>query len=87
MDDLMKCLYSFVMETRLGDIAGDREYQDAIDGVLRQEDKVRQGMDEEQRQALNLLLSQVSSLNALESRRLFQASLRLSRELNALVRA
>ena len=87
MDDLIKCLYSFVMETRLGDIAGDREYQDAIDGVLRLEDKVRQGMDEEQRQALNLLLSQVSSLNALESRRLFQASLRLSRELNALVRA
>lgn len=87
MDDLMKCLYSFIMETRLGDIAGDREYQDAIDGVLRLEDKVRQGMDEEQRQALNLLLSQVSSLNALESRRLFQASLRLSRELNALVRA
>ena len=87
MDDLIKCLYSFVMETRLGDIAGDREYQDAIDAVLRLEDKVRQGMDEEQRQALNLLLSQVSSLNALESRRLFQASLRLSRELNALVRA
>ena len=87
MDDLIKCLYSFVMETRLGDIAGDREYQDAIDGVLRLEDKVRQSMDEEQRQALNLLLSQVSSLNALESRRLFQASLRLSRELNALVRA
>ena len=87
MDDLIKCLYSFVMETRLGDIAGEREYQDAIDGVLRLEDKVRQSMDEEQRQALNLLLSQVSSLNALESRRLFQASLRLSRELNALVRA
>lgn len=86
MDDLINCLYSFVMETRLGDIAGDREYQANLDAILCQEEKVRQGMDEEQRQVLNLLLSQVSSLNALESKRLFHASLRLSRELNGLVR-
>ena len=87
MDDLMKCLYTFVLETRLGNIAEDWEYQAVIDAVLRQETKLRESMDETQRQALNALLREISAQTALEHERIFLAALELSRELNALGRS
>ena len=85
MDDLMKCLYCYVQENRLKGVVDDPEYQACLDAVLRQEDRGRQSMDEEQRRGLNLLLSEVSSLNELENESVFQAALGLARELNALV--
>lgn len=87
MDDLINCLYSFVLETRVGNSDGDRAYWSCIEGIVRQEEKVRAGMDQEQCRELNRLLSQISSQNAIENESIFRAALELARELNALVRA
>lgn len=85
MDDLTRCLYSFVLEQRLEDPVSDREYQSSIDRILRLENKVRENMDAEQRRTLNQLLSAVSDQNTIENERLFQAALELAQELRALV--
>lgn len=84
MDDLMRCLYSFMLETRLRDTASDPEYRSSLDEVLRLEDKVQENMDEEQRRTLNQLMQKVSAQNAIENEHIFQASLVLARELRAL---
>lgn len=87
MDDLMKCLYSFVLEHRLGNMVKEREYQDGGDAVLAQEEKVMEGMSKEQRRELNVLLSQISAQDALENEYVFRATLGLARELRALTGA
>lgn len=87
MNDLMRCLYHFALETHMEPIAEDREYRAGLDAITAQEDRVRAGMDEEQRRALKLLLDRVSDQNAMENERVFCAALRLARELNALVSA
>lgn len=84
MDDLMKCLYNFVLEHRLGNMVKEREYQDSRDAVLAQEEKVMEGMSKEQRRELNVLLSQTSAQDALENEYVFRAALGLARELRAL---
>lgn len=84
MEDLINCLYGFVLENRLRNIMSDPEYQACLDAVVRQEDRVRAGMDAEQRRGLNLLLREVSSLNALENEGIFRAALGLAGELNGL---
>ena len=84
MNDLMRCLYHFALETHMEPLAEDREYQAGLDAITAQEDRVRAGMDEERR-ALKLLLDRVSDQNAMENERVFCAALRLARELNALV--
>lgn len=66
----------------MGNIAGNLEYQASLDAALNQEAKLRKSMNAAQLQALNLLLSEVSSLNALESEQIFREALRLARELN-----
>ena len=66
----------------MGNIAGNLEYQASLDAALNQEAKLRESMNVAQLQALNLLLSEVSSLNALESEQIFREALRLARELN-----
>ena len=66
MDDLMTYLYSFVLETRMDRVREDREYQTVLQAILQQEDAVRKNMDQEQRRALNRLLSEISSQNAIE---------------------
>lgn len=86
MDDLMRCLYNFVLEHRLGDTSQDREYQDGLDAILAQEEKVMAGMGKEQRHELNVLLNRTSDQSALENEKIFQAALRLARELNTLLR-
>ena len=70
------------MEKRMGNIAGNLEYQASLDVALNQEAKLRESMNAAQLQALNLLLSEVSSLNALENEQIFREALRLARELN-----
>lgn len=84
MDDLMRCLYSFMLETRMRDTVSDPEYRSSLDEVLRLEDKVQENMDEEQRRTLNQLMQKVSAQNAIENEHIFQASLVLARELRAL---
>lgn len=86
MDDLMRCLYSFVLENRLGNAVNDREYQDGLDTILAQEEKVMEGMSAEQRRELTVLLNQTSDQNARENERIFRAALGLARELSALLR-
>ncbi len=66
----------------MGNIAGNLEYQASLDAALNQEAKLRESMNAAQLQALNLLLSEVSSLNALENEQIFREALRLARELN-----
>ena len=66
----------------MGNIAGNLEYQASLDVALNQEAKLRESMNAAQLQALNLLLSEVSSLNALENEQIFREALRLARELN-----
>lgn len=68
----------------MGNIAGNLEYQASLDAALNQEAKLRESMNAAQLQALNLLLSEVSSLNALENEQIFREALRLARELNVL---
>lgn len=84
MEDLINCLYGFVLENRLGKLVDGPEYQACLDAVVRQEDRVRAGMDAEQRRGLNLLLREVSSLNAMENEGIFRAALGLAGELNGL---
>lgn len=86
MDDLMNCLYTFVLETRMGNLSEDPEYRAAIDAVLRQENKLRESMNTEQKQTLNALLSEVSTQNAAENERIFRETLKLARELYTLVK-
>jgi hypothetical protein len=57
MNDLMRCLYHFALETHMEPIAEDREYQAGLDAITAQENRVRAGMDEEQRRALKLLIA------------------------------
>ncbi|NBI68722.1 hypothetical protein D1646_18435 [Pseudoflavonifractor sp. 60] len=85
MDDLMTYLYSFVLETRMDRVREDREYQTVLQAILQQEDAVRKNMDQEQRRALNRLLSEISSQNAIENEYIFRATLKLAQELRALV--
>lgn len=66
----------------MGNIAANLEYQASLDAALNQEAKLRESMNAAQLQALNLLLSEVSSLNALENEQIFREALRLARELN-----
>lgn len=58
----------------MGNIAGNLEYQASLDAALNQEAKLRKSMNAAQLQALNLLLSEVSSLNALENEQIFRPS-------------
>ena len=87
MDDLMKCLYEFTTAKRMGAMWDDPEYEEMTHSVELQTAKVQEGMDKEQLRELRLLLENVSAQKAIESEHLFRASLKLARELNALVGA
>ena len=86
MDDLMKCLYDFVRANRMGSICQDPEYEEMSRSVELQLKKVQQTMGTEQQIELQLLLENLSAQSSIENEHLFQASLKLARELNALVR-
>lgn len=86
MDDLMKCLYEFVLEKRMGALELDQAYRDSVRAVLIQEEKLRERLNEDLRQEAGLLMMAVTNQKAIESEHLFRASLALARELNALTR-
>lgn len=86
MDDLTRCLYDFVCEKRMGSIYQDPEYKEMSRSVELQLKKVQQTMGTEQQIELQLLLENLSAQSSIENEHLFQASLKLARELNALVR-
>lgn len=86
MDDLTRCLYDFVCEKRMGSIYQDLEYEEMSRSVELQLKKVQQTMGTEQQIELQLLLENLSAQSSIENEHLFQASLKLARELNALVR-
>ena len=87
MDDLTRCLYDFVCEKRMGSIDQDPEYEEMSRSVELQLKKVQQTMGTEQQIELQLLLENLSAQSSIENEHLFQASLKLARELSALVRA
>ena len=86
MDDLMKCLYNFVREKRMGNLCQDPEYEEAARGMELQIKKVKQALDEKQQVELQLLLEIISAHDSIENEHLFQEALGLARELNALLR-
>lgn len=85
MDDLTKCLYEFVCEKRLGSLAEDAEYKEALQTVERQRAKVEALLNREQQWELSLLIDSAAGQSSIECEHLFQAALSLSRELCGLV--
>ena len=70
----------------MGSIYQDPEYEEMSRSVELQLKKVQQTMGTEQQIELQLLLENLSAQSSIENEHLFQASLKLARELNALVR-
>lgn len=84
MNDLMMCLYEFVLEKRMTALEIDQKYIDSIRTLQMQEKKVREILNEDQRQEINLLMMEASAQNSIEREYLFRAALGLAGELNAL---
>ena len=87
MDDLMQCLYEFLMERRMGRLWKEPEYKECILRVRLQEEQMKSSLNEDQLKELHILLDRITELDSIEKAYLFQAALELVRELNALVRA
>ncbi len=87
MDGLMKCLYDFVRTKRMGSIYQDPEYEEMSRSVELQLEKVQQSLGKKQQRELRLPLENLSAQSSIENEHLFQASLGLAQELNALVRS
>lgn len=86
MNDLMKCLFDFTMERRMGSIYQDPEYEETSRSVELQLNKVQQFLDTKQQMELRLLLESLSAQSSIENEHLFQAALGLARELQDLAR-
>lgn len=87
MDDLMKCLYEFMITKRLGALWDDQEYAEVSHAAEMQMERVEENLNKEQRRELRRLLENVSAQNSIENEHRFRAALALFKELNALVRA
>lgn len=87
MDDLMKCLYEFMLERRLGSLHEDPEYGQAAFDEKIQEKRVQECLDEKQRKEVDRLFDMRTVQDSIVNEHIFRAALRLFRELNALVRA
>lgn len=85
MNDLVKCLYDFTLEKRMGSVYQDPEYDEMADSVETQIEKVQKDMTEEQKLELRLLLERISAQASITNEHLFQAVLGLARELDVLV--
>lgn len=81
MDDLTKCLYDFVCEKRMGSIHQDPEYTEMSTSVDIQTEKVQKDMSKEQLRELRVLLDSMNAMSCIEHEYLFQATMRLAREL------
>ncbi len=86
MNDLMKCLFDFTMERRMGSIYQDPEYEETSRSVELQLNKVQQFLDTKQQMELRPLLESLSAQSSIENEHLFQAALGLARELQDLAR-
>lgn len=84
MDSLTKCLFDFTKDRRIGGLYNDPEYEEIARSVEMQIKKVQNGMAEEQRWELVLLLTSLSALCSIEEEHIFQAALALGRDLRAL---
>lgn len=82
MTDLMKCLYDFVCTRRIGSIYGDPAYREASLHVDQQTEKLVENLSQEQKRELSRLLDSMNALSCIEDEHLFQAALRLARELS-----
>lgn len=87
MADLMKCLYQFVLENRLGGLKDSEEYRDCVLSADLRIKCVKSCLNEEQRKELSQMIDRIGFQNSVESEYIFRAALRLARELNALVGA
>ncbi|MCI9156483.1 MAG: hypothetical protein HFF44_06000 [Lawsonibacter sp.] len=85
MDDLMKCLYDFTLERRMGTMYQDPEYEEVSRGLESQLETVQKDMTEQQEKEFSLLLINISAQTSIEKEHLFRASLGLTRELRALI--
>lgn len=85
MDELVKYLYQFILENRMGSLKGDEEYRACVLSADTQIKCVEGFLNEEQRKDLRLLIDRIGLQNSVENEYIFRAALRLSRELNALV--
>lgn len=86
MDDLMKCLYGFMLEHRLGSLHEDLEYGETAFDTDIQEKRLRECLNQEQQEELDCLLNKITAKDCIVSEHIFRAALALSRELNALLR-
>ena len=84
MGGLIKCLYEFALEKRMAELEIDQEYRDSIRTVQMQEKKVREILNEDQWQEIDLLMRETSAQDSIEREYLFRAALELAGELNAL---
>lgn len=82
MDDLTKCLYDLVCKKRMGSVHQDPEYAEMSTSVDLQTEKIEKDMSKEQLRQLRLLMDDMIALSSIENEHLFQATLRLARELN-----
>lgn len=87
MDDLMKCLYEFLLDRRMDGLWEDEQYKACRLAAELQEEKVMSSLDESQRGELDRLLDMVAEQGSAEQTHLFRATLNLVREWNALVGA
>lgn len=86
MDDLTRCLYEFVCETRLGGLSEDKAYLEAVLSAKQQEARIASYLNCEQQRELRALLDTAAAQGDIAGEYLFQAALSLARELSGLVR-
>ena len=87
MDDLMKCLYQFVLENRTGSLRDDPNYGESSFDAEIQRKRLQESLNQEQQKELDRLIDKLTIQNAITDEYIFRAALALARELNALVRA
>lgn len=87
MDDLMKCLYQFVLENRTGSLRDNPDYWESSFDAEVQRKRLQESLNQEQQKELDQLIDRLTIQNAITDEYIFHAALALARELNALVRA
>lgn len=87
MDDLMKCLYEFMLDRRMKRIWRDEEFRACSLRAEEQEERMKSCLNEEQRKELSTLIDRLTEQDSIEKEHIFRAALDLARELNALAGA
>lgn len=84
MNDLIRCLYRFVCEKRMGNLCTDEEYMEISLSIEQQQKRVEAYLSKEQQRELHTLMERVMAQGDITGEYLFQAALSLSRELDEL---